>query len=117
MTIYLILGLSGLIIFGCGVYCPARSMYATYLLPGWIIVSSWIVSLLLYSYSVINLFPPLESIVPIVRFFSIGGAVFLFLFVGWLGHFVAEDLNRSDYIRQVRNIEGQIKDIKANKAP
>ena len=117
MTMYLILGLSGLIIFGWGVYCPACGMYSTYLVPGWVIASSWIVSLLLYGYSVINLSPPLEDIMPIVKFFSIGGAVFLFLFVGWLGHFVAEDLNWSDYCRRVRNIEGQIKDIKANKAP
>ena len=117
MTMYLILGLSGLIIFGWGVFCPVRYPHSSVGPPRWVIVSSWIISALFYGYAVLNLLvDPWKNMQFISQFFLFCGVFFLFVFSGWIGCKIADAENARDYFRQVRNLDGQIKDIKTNKA-
>lgn len=114
MMIYLLLGFLGLVIFCWGVFYPVRSLYSAFLLPRWVIVSSWIISGLLYGVSVFNLLVvPLHDSSLIIKIFSYIGGFALFVFGGWIGFQIAEERNQFDYFKQIRNLEGQIKDIKA----
>lgn len=117
MFLWWILLVFSLMLFCLGIYHPVRYPHSSCGLPRSVIFASWIIAVLLYGLSVYELVgASLAEQLLVVKFFFYAGVILLFALAGWIGFKIANDLNNSDYIKQISHIAKQIDVICSKKA-
>ena len=114
MPLWMALCILSLILFSWNVYDIVRHPHsALRVMPRWMTISFFIISVVLYvgsSWNLLSLY--LDGLPFAVKLFLFLGVALSLAAAGWVGCKIADGQNHSDHIRQVRNLEGQIKDIK-----